>query len=404
MRPAARGKIKIVRVIARLNIGGPAIHVVDLTAGLDPSRFTSTLVTGTENPGEGSLLDLALARGVSPVVIPQIVGELTLKRRELQAVAALYRLLRSERPHIVHTHTAKAGFVGRLAARLAGVPVVVHTYHGHVLHGYYSPLQSRLLRAMERGLAVLSDALVAVSPRIKQDLVRYRVARPEKIRVIPLGFDLKPFLTAARNGSAFRRELGVPETARLIAIVGRIFPIKNHRLFLDAAGRIARAEHDARFLVVGDGVLREDMERHAAALGIRDRVFFTGWRRDLDRIYPDVDVLVVSSNNEGTPVSAIEAMASGRPVVATRVGGLPDLVDHRVTGMLVPPGDPDALAGAVLELLRDRDRAARMGQAARESVRGRFGLDRLVRDVEDFCDDLLLRKGISDHVDAQTLV
>jgi glycosyltransferase involved in cell wall biosynthesis len=404
-RPSGPGKLKVVRIIARLNIGGPAIHVVNLTAGLDPSRFTSTLVTGTENPGEGSLLDLALARGVSPVVIPQIVGELTLKRRELEAVGALYRLLRAERPHVVHTHTAKAGFVGRVAARLAGVPVIVHTYHGHVLHGYYSPLQSRLLRAMERGLAVLSDVLVAVSPRIKQDLVGYRIARPEKIRVIPLGFDLKPFLGASRDGSTFRRAVGIPEAAPVIAIVGRIFPIKNHRLFLDAAARIARGNVDARFLVVGDGTLRAEMERHAATLGIRDRVVFTGWRRDLDRIYPDVDVLVVSSDNEGTPVSAIEAMASACPVVATRVGGLPDLVDHGVTGLLVPPRDPDALGGAVLELLRDRDRARRMGQAGRERARERFTLDRLVGDVEALYDELLPRPGVlRDHPDAEARV
>jgi glycosyltransferase involved in cell wall biosynthesis len=397
--------VKVVRVIARLNIGGPAIHVVNLTAGLDPSRFHSTLVTGTENRGEGSLLDLALARGVAPVVIPEIVGELALGRREARAVAALYRLLRAERPDVVHTHTAKAGFVGRLAARLAGVPVVVHTYHGHVLHGYYSGLQTRLLRAMERGLGLLSDGLVAVSPRVKQDLVRYRVARPEKIRVIPLGFDLKPFLGASRNGSAFRRELGVPQTARLIGIVGRIFPIKNHRLFLDAAARVARSDADARFLVVGDGTLRADMERHAAALGIGDRVLFTGWRRDLERIYPELDVLVVSSNNEGTPVSAIEAMASGCPVVATRVGGLPDLVDHGVTGLLTPPGDPVALAGTVVDLLRDRDRGRRMGQAGRGRARERFTLDRLVGDVEALYDELLPRPGgLRDHPDAEARV
>ena len=196
------GKIKIVRVIARLNIGGPAIHVTDLTVRLDPSRFESLLVTGTENPGEGSLLDAALARGVRPVVIPEIVGEASLKPRDLTALLALYRLMRRERPQIVHTHTAKAGVLGRLAARLAGVPVVLHTYHGHVLHGYYGPVTTRLLRGLERPLAPMTDRIIAVSEQVKADLVGYGVARPEKISVIRLGFNLEPFLNSATHRGA----------------------------------------------------------------------------------------------------------------------------------------------------------------------------------------------------------
>src|SRR5512143_411669 len=291
-------RIKILRVIARMNVGGPAIHVVNLTAGLDPTRFDSILVTGTENPGEGSLLDLALAHGIEPVVIPEIVGQATLKPRDWKALLALYRLMRRERPHIVHTHAAKPGVLGRVAARLAGVPVVVHTFHGHILHGYYGPLMTWLLRRMEWILARSSDRIIAVSEQVKQDLVRYGVAAPEKISVIPLGFDLQPFLGSGEHRGALYRELGLTNGARLIGIVGRIFPIKNHRLFLDAAARVAAEEPSARFVVVGDGVLRPEMEAHARHLGIADRVTFTGWRRDLPRIYPDLDVLVVSSKNE----------------------------------------------------------------------------------------------------------
>jgi glycosyltransferase involved in cell wall biosynthesis len=303
--------------------------------------------------------------------------------------------MRRERPHIVHTHTAKAGFVGRLAARLAGVPVVVHTYHGHVLHSYYSPAKTRLLRRMERGLAALTDRIVAVSEQVKRDLMEYRVAGAEKIGVIPLGFDLKPFLDSAMHRGGFRRELGLNNGGPLVGIVGRIFPIKNHVLFLDAAARIAAGEKEARFVVVGDGTLRRQMEQHANALGIADRVIFTGWRRDLPRIYADLDVLVVSSNNEGTPVSAIEAMASGCPVVATRVGGLPDLIDEGETGCLVPRGDAPALAAAVLRLLRDRESARRIGETARARVAERFTAERLVADIERVYTGLLAEKGIA---------
>jgi lipopolysaccharide/colanic/teichoic acid biosynthesis glycosyltransferase len=387
------GKVKIVRVIARLNIGGPAIHVINLTAGIDPSRFESVLVTGTENPGEGSFLDLAISRGVRPVIVPEIVGEATFKLRDVWALITLYRLMRREKAQIVHTHTAKAGFLGRLAARLAGVPVVIHTYHGHVLRGYYGPFTTSLLRRMERALARITDRIIAVSEQVKRDLVAYGIARDDQITVIPLGFDLAPFLDGAAHRGAFRRELGLDDDLRLVGIVGRLFPIKNHRLFLDAAAQVASEDGAARFVIVGDGVLRREMEEHARRLGMADRVIFTGWRHDLPRIYPDLDVLVVSSKNEGTPVSAIEAMASGCPVVATRVGGLPDMVEDGETGYLVPSGDATALANGILRLLRDRARAHRIGATARTWIRDRFRVKRLVADVEALYTELLAQKG-----------
>src|SRR5215470_1896315 len=377
-----------------MNVGGPAIHVVNLTAGLGPSRFESLLVTGTENPGEGSLMDLAREHKIEPIVIPEMVGQLSLKPRDLKALIALYRLIRRERPHIVHTHAAKPGVLGRLAARLAGVPLVVHTFHGHILHGYYGPLMSRLLRWMERLLARRTDRIIAVSEQVKQDLVRYGVAPARKISVIPLGFDLGPFLDSAQHQGALFRELGLTNGARLVGIVGRIFPIKNHHLFLEAAARVAAEEAYARFLVVGDGVLRQEIEARARSLGLADRVTFTGWRRDLPRVYPDLDVLVVSSRNEGTPVSAIEAMASGCPVVATRVGGLPDLIEDGKTGSLVPSEDAEALAGAILRVLRDREAARAMAEAAREWVSQRFRARRLIGDMEQLYGELLAEKGI----------
>ena len=387
-------RVRVLRVIARLNIGGPAIHVVNLNAHLDLARYKSLLVTGTENPGEGSMLDYALAHGVEPVVIPEIVGEASFRRRDVVALRKLYRLIRGFRPHIVHTHTAKAGFIGRLAARLAGVPVVVHTYHGHVLYGYYSPLRSWLLRRMEWGLARVSDRLIAVSEQVKNDLVRYGVAPAAKIAVVPLGFELTPFLTSERFKGAFKEELGLDSSTKLVGIVGRIFPIKNHRLFLDTAARLARKDEHVHFVVVGDGILRPEMERYARELGLGSRVHFTGWRRDLPRIYASLDVLVISSDNEGTPVSAIEAMASEVPVVATRVGGLPDLIIDGVTGYLVPPRDPDALAAAVARILQDSQTAARLGTAAREHVRERYVLERLIADVDQLYQELLRAKGV----------
>src|SRR6266571_4071602 len=397
-RAIPESRIKILRLIARLNIGGPAIHVVNLTADLDPARFEQLLVVGTESPQEGSMLDYALSRGVQPFIVPEIVTQFSLTPRDVKALVKLYRLMRRQQPHIVHTHTAKAGFLGRLAARLAGVPLVVHTYHGHVLHGYYRPLKTQLLRRMEQTLAWLTDGVVTVSEQVKRELVTYGIAPPEKITVIPLGFDLEPFLGAQTQRGQFRREFGLNNGARLVGIVGRLFPIKNHRLFLDAAARVAPREPAARFVIVGDGVLRSEIEQQARALGIADRVLFTGWRRDLPRIYADLDVLIVSSDNEGTPVSAIEAMAASCPVVATRVGGLPDLITDGETGCLVSPRDPDGLATAVLGLLQDPQVASRMGQAARAVVRERFTIQRLIADMDTFYHHLLASKGLANSV------
>lgn len=385
----ATPSIRVVRVIGRLNVGGSALHVVNLSADLDSNRFKQVLVCGTEKPSEGSMLDYASCRGIQPVVIPQIVTEFGLGLKDLKAFAKLYRLIRRERPHIVDTHTAKAGFLGRLAGRLAGVPIIIHTYHGHVLRGYYGPMKTWLLRRMEQALARLTDCIIAVSEQVKRDLVAYRVATPQKILVMPLGFELAPFLSCKDQQGQFRHELGVTENTPLVGIIGRICPIKNHRLFLDAAAQVAACEPRTHFAIVGDGALRADMEQYTRELNIDNRVIFTGWRRDLPRIYADLNVLVVSSDNEGTPVAVIEAMAAGCPVVATNVGGLPDLIADGQTGYLVLPGDPEALATAILRLLRDPDTASGMAQRGQGKARQYFAIERLINDVEKLYTQLL---------------
>ena len=387
-------RIKILRIIGRLNVGGPAIHVVNLCAGLSQTRYDQLLVIGSESPEEGSMLNYALSRGVNPHVIPEIVTAFSLTPRDVKAVIRLYQMIHRDRPHIVHTHTAKAGFLGRIAARLAGVPVVVHTFHGHVLHGYYGPAKNSILRRVEQSLAWFTDRIVTVSERVKSELVAYGVAAAEKITVIPLGFDLDPFLHSRTQRGEFRQEMGLTEDTKLVGIVGRIFPIKNHGLFLESAARISAQETTVRFVIVGDGVLRPELERQARNLGIADRVLFTGWRHDLPRINADLDVLVVSSDNEGTPVSAIEAMAAGCPVVATRVGGLPDLIDDQRTGRLVLPRDAKALASAVLDLLRSPETSRELGQNAMEVVRERFTVTRLISDMDHLYSELLEEKAI----------
>jgi glycosyltransferase involved in cell wall biosynthesis len=239
----------------------------------------------------------------------------------------------------------------------------------------------------------MTDGLIAVSEQVKQDLVAYGVAPAAKIQMVPLGLELDGFLNASAAPGMFRRELALNGGERLVGIVGRLFPIKNHRLFLEAAALVVQQEPSVRFVIIGDGVLRPELERQVQALGIPERVIFTGWRRDLPPIYADLDVLAVTSKNEGTPVSAIEAMAAGCPVVATRVGGLPDLIRDGETGCLVPPGDVQAVATAILRLVRDPETSRRLGQTAQAMARERFALPRLIGDLERLYLELWARKG-----------
>lgn len=383
--------IKILRLIARLNVGGPAIHVSLLTQKLSQPNYESTLVCGTIDPDEGDMQYYAEERGVHPIVIPEL-GRSLHPVRDLVTIFRVYRLMRRLKPDIVHTHTAKAGFVGRIAAWLAGVPVIVHTFHGHVFHGYFSPLLTRVFLLLERFTARISTAVITLSEDLRRDLAEtYRITRKGKITVLPLGLDLDGFAAMPRRAGNFRQQIGVPESAPLIGIVGRLVPVKNHALFLEAAARLHVSRPDARFAIIGDGELRADLEAQVDALGLREVVTFTGWLRDLAPVYSDLDVLVISSVNEGTPVSVIEALSSGCPVVATAVGGLRDLLENGALGTLVADGDPAALSTAIDTVIADPAAHLAIADQARSRMLERYGIDRLVQDLDELYRALLAR-------------
>jgi glycosyltransferase involved in cell wall biosynthesis len=383
--------VRVMRIIARLNVGGPAIHVSLLTVGLQDEVYQSTLVTGVVGPGEGDMIYLARDLGIQPVVIPTMQREIS-PFADLKTLAALVRLMRRMRPHIVHTHTAKAGFVGRLAAVLCRVPVVVHTFHGHVFQGYFGETKTRLFIGLERLAARGSDVILTISQRLKDDLIAYRIAPEEKIKIVPLGLKLLRLTDLEALRGSFRQEGGFSTETPLVGIIGRLVPIKNHELFLAAASRVSQARPEVRFAIVGDGERRAALEALVEQLGLADRVWFAGWRNDLPRIYADLDALVISSNNEGTPVSIIEAMAARVPVVATEVGGVPDLLRDGQLGTLVPPEDAEALAEAILATL-SAPLQARLAEA-QEWALARYEADRLIADIRQLYGDLLKQKGV----------
>ena len=396
--PTETTPIPVVRVITRLNIGGPSIQATRLTRALDAEGFSTTLIHGRLGEGEGDMSYL-IAPGARALYLHTLKRPLS-PADDLRTVLRLYRELRRARPAIVHTHMAKAGMLGRLAAAAYNMmrgsaprARVIHTYHGHVLEGYFSPLMTRLFITIERMLARVSDVIVAISPAIERELRDgFRIGRAAQYRVVPLGFDLGEFAAiddAARADA--RHRLEVATNAEVVSTVGRLTAIKQHRLFLDAVAAASRSRPRLQALIAGDGELRDDLEAYARTLGINDRVRFLGWRRDLSVIYAATDVFMLTSRNEGTPVALIEAMASGVPGVSTDVGGVKDVIDSADVGARVPDGDVAGLAAHLVRYLADPDLRRRTGQRARAAVLDRYSLDRLVGDITSLYRDLLAR-------------
>lgn len=378
----------VARVITRLNIGGPSIQAARLTTALDAYGFSTVLFHGRLGEGEGDMSYL-VAPGADARFIPTLCRPLS-PLDDLRTWWRLYREFHRIRPRIVHTHMAKAGLLGRLAAAAynltrgqAPAARVVHTYHGHVLEGYFSPWLTQTFIALERGLAGLSDRLIAISPAIQQELlVIHGIGRDDQYRIVPLGFDLDRFAAIDDEARlAARRTLGIDTGVPVVATVGRLTAIKQHGLFLDVIRQVAATYPSVVALIAGDGELRASLEAQAAAAGIAGNVRFLGWRRDLETIYAATDVFLLTSRNEGTPVALIEAMASAVPGVSTNVGGVKDVIDTPEVGVLAPFGDAGALAAGITGLLADPGRRRDAGRLARARVRQRFGLDRLVADI-----------------------
>jgi glycosyltransferase involved in cell wall biosynthesis len=373
-----------------MNIGGPAYHVSVLSGRLDRDRYETLLLTGALGSGEGSFEGLADRYGASRRVVPGLRPELN-PLSDLRALVNLMRIIREFRPDVVHTHTAKAGALGRLAAVLTPGPrpVIVHTYHGHVLTGYFGWALSALYRCTERVLAMLSDRLIGVSEATVEELVALRVGRDCKFRTIPIGLDLERFLAVERSdGDSFRAEVGAGPEDILAVFVGRLVQIKRVDVLIDAAALASAREPRLRVAIVGDGELRGALEQRVSHLGFDETVRFLGFREDLPRIAAGSDLAVLSSENEGTPVALIEAAAAGLPAIATAVGGVADIVTES-TGILVAAGDIHAFSDALLRLASDGDARQRMGLAAREHVRERFAAGRLVGDIEGLYRELL---------------
>ena len=379
--------IRLVRIISRLNISGPAIQAITLTQRLAPLGYDTTLIRGREAADEGSMDYLADELDVRPVLIRWL--ERNPGPHDLIALFLLVRALRACQPRIVHSHAAKAGTLGRLAALVAFPrsrrPVLIHTFHGHSLTGYFSSRRSATFLHIERFLARHTDCLIAVSPEVRDELAELGVAPRDRFTVLPLGLELSPFLVAgtarAERRRSLRADLGIPEDERVVTLVARLVPIKRVDRFLRVANLLSDVA-GVTFVIVGDGELRDQLRASPEAQSLGERLVWAGFRRDIPDVYFASDLVVQTSDNEGTPVALIEAQAAGVPVVSTAVGGVASAVLDGKTGRITPVGDDVAMARAIACYLDDPRQRRQDGARGRRHVETGFTLSELVASID----------------------
>lgn len=385
------------RIIARLNTGGPAMHVVHLAEALDATRFRTRLITGGITEDEGDMTYFARERGVEVTEIPAM-SRLLAPWRDLKAFFSLLRIFLRERPTIIHTHTAKAGTLGRLAAIVARVPVIVHTFHGHVLGGLYSSkVKTRIFLEVERQLACATDRLVVLTHAQAQGMSdELDLADESRFSVVSLGLDLERFADVDRSEARqrIREQVGIEAERPVIGIVGRLVPVKNHELLFDALVRLTERMTPApHVIVVGSGEREAELRMYVVDRELDRSVHWLGWRKDLPDLFPAFDVTALTSLDEGTPVSLLESLARGTPVVSRAVGGVAEILEDGALGSLVWGPSVDEFADALEEALRSPP-DARAVERTRRRVLERYSVQRLAEDMEGLYADLLARAGL----------
>lgn len=382
---------RILRIINRFNLGGPTYNATFLSAFLS-DEYETKLIGGAHEEHEGDSLFIPEKYGVDFEIIPELQRSVSFSA-DRKAIQKVRKIIREFKPDIVHTHASKAGAVGRIAAAKEGVPVIVHTFHGHVFHSYFNPLKTAFFKQVERRLAKKSSAIIAISPQQKHELVDiHKIAPEHKVHVVPLGFDLEPYTAhKADKRLGFRRNWEVQDEV-VIGIIGRLTAIKNHKLFIDAFLQVLRStDVPVKAFVIGDGEMRDELEGYVAnscKTEERNAFVFTSWMKNIEEILPGLDIVALSSLNEGTPVSLIEAQAAGVPVISTNVGGVRDVILNQQTGVIVDSFETVEFANALLDLVNDKKKRQLMSQNGWNHVQKKYHYTRLCNEMEELYREL----------------
>ncbi len=382
--------IKVLCIVNRFNLGGVTYNAAYLTKYMS-AEYETMLVGGPNDKTEKNSEYIVNSLGITPVIIPEMRREINF-RQDLLAYKKLKQIIAEFKPDIVHTHASKAGALGRRAAKEMGVKAIVHTFHGHVFDAYFNSVKSKFYQGIERRLAKKTDAIVAISKKQKEDLVdKYTICAASKVRVIPLGFDLSIFITDKEiKRQSFREKYELTKDDIAIGIIGRIVPIKNHKMFLESFAQLKKkTKRNVKAFVVGDGELRQEVEQEAKLLGLtvssntakKVDVVFTSWIKEMDEVNAAMDIVALTSLNEGTPVSLIEAQASGVPIVSTNVGGVEDIVVPNETALLVDSVDVDSFADNLYTLVENDSLRQEMSEKGWDKVSKQFSYQILVDDM-----------------------
>lgn len=380
-----RRKIKVLRIINRFNIGGPTYNATFLSKFLSED-FETLLIGGLPEEGESDSLHIPESYGLKPLLIPELKRQPNFfsDRKALKKIKAI---IQEFKPDIVHTHASKAGAIGRKAAIDCKVPVIVHTFHGHVFHSYFGSFKTYLFKLIERRLAAKTNGIIAISALQKKELCeQYRIAPEHKTSVIPLGFDLQKFqLNQQEKRAKTRQEFGIQEDEVAIAIIGRLSPVKNHSFFLEVIANLhARTTKKIKVFVVGDGEERDRIQQKKDDLCPTAPILFTSWIKDIASFNQGMDIICLTSHNEGTPVSLIEAQACNVAVISTDVGGVRDIVDDGNTGYICPTNDLENYANKLLKLVEEENIRQKMSQNGWSFVEDKFGYQRLIKETEKY--------------------
>ena len=390
-------KTRVLHIITRLDKGGSAETTLLTVSLLNREKYEVFLIHGftlesNMGPKENEAVqhDLSMARykGVRISVITSLVRRLSFTNDILEFIS-IYRLIKRIKPHIVHTHTSKAGVLGRLAAYLAGVPIIIHTPHGHVFHSYYGLILTNIFVFAEKISSFTTDMIVALTEKEKDEHMEKGIASTKKYTIIHSGVKLDYFANMRIDIKARKKELEIPPGYNVVGTIGRLVPIKGYKYLISAAKKIVEEVDKTVFVIVGDGYLKLELEKYAEALGVRKNIIFTGWRADSSDILYLFDIFVLPSLNEGMGRVIIEAMALGKPVVASSVGGILDLIKDSKNGILVPPRNSDALGNAILQLIRNKDLAEELGNNGKAMVYPEFDISVMLKKIENLYESLL---------------
>ena len=384
-------KIKVLHIITRLDKGGSAENTFLTVKGLDKERFEVSLMCGPADDPRQERRTQVEECGIPFIFLPQLVRNIHLVRDPV-ALFKIYRFLKKEKFDMVHTHTSKAGLLGRFAAKLAKTPLIIHTPHGHVFYGYFGPLKTRLFILLERLAGRITDRIIALTQNEKEDYTAQRIAGKDRCVVIPSGIELAQFRELSQDEKAeLKKEIGIPENFAVVGTAGRLVPVKDPGSLIEASRHIIARFPETCFLFAGDGPLKKYLQKKAVSMGIEENIFFLGWRDDVARILSLLDIFCLPSLNEGMGRVLAEAMALGKPIVASRAGGIPDLITHGRNGFLVPPQNPEELAGHIQRLLEDKGLREKMGREGQDTV-SELTHETMVQKIENMYQELMTDK------------